>query len=122
MKYALSILCMALLMPASTACGDGQTARMRDLPGRAATVNGWDTFLPDSGVVGDSITAIRLGEVYITYVFGRGILELQRPLEATLEDGHWRVAGTLPPDHLGGVAVVRISRDDGRVLQIVHGL
>lgn len=95
---------------------------MKDIPGQVVTANEWRTFRPDSGVVGDSITAIQLGEVYISHIFGASILKLQLPLEARLEGEHWRVNGVLPPNHLGGVAVVRISREDGRIIQIFHGL
>ena len=112
----------ALLLLGVAACRQEEPIRMKEIPGHVVTANDWKTFRPDSGIVSDSIAAIQLGEVYISHIFGSGILKLQLPLQATLEGDHWRVNGVLPPNHVGGVAVVRISREDGRILQIMHGL
>ncbi len=46
----------------------------------------------------------------------------EQPYVATLKDGVWTVTGTLPRQYnLGGVAMARISKRDGRILFVLHG-
>jgi hypothetical protein len=87
-------------------------------------------YKPASGYVPDSKTAIRIAEAVLDPVYGNKHIESERPFTATLKDGVWTVTGTLHcPDATGGstiscdggVAEVRISKDDARVLYMMHG-
>lgn len=80
-------------------------------------------------VVPDAETAVKIGEAVLIPVYGKKIVEAEEPFSAKLTAGVWVVSGTLrcPDGHggmttncVGGVAVVRISKKDGRVLSIVH--
>ena len=85
---------------------------------------------PASGYVPDSKTAVKIAEAVLIPVYGEKQIESERPLTATLKNGLWTVTGTLRcPDSKGGtatscdggVAEVRISKDDARILYMLHG-
>ena len=78
------------------------------------------SFQPKAGVVPDEQTAIRIAEAILLPIYGEKIINSERPLRASLRGGVWMVQGTLPKGFNGGTAVMRLSRDDGRVLFITH--
>ena len=69
--------------------------------------------------VPDEATAIRIAEAVWLPIYGKGIY-YSRPFRPELVKDVWIVAGSLPKDSQGGVPIAKISRDDGRVLQVVH--
>ena len=82
-------------------------------------------YKPESGYVPDTITATKIAEAVLIPVYGEKKIESERPLTAKLKDGVWIVTGTLrcPDGNVcdGGVADVRISKDDARILDMSHG-
>ena len=87
-------------------------------------------YAPPAGYVPDAKTAVNVAEAVLIPVYGKKQIESERPFTATLKDGVWTVAGTLRcPDGKGGVttlcdggvAVVRIAKQDARVLYMLHG-
>jgi hypothetical protein len=78
-------------------------------------------YVPPAGIVPDAVTATRVAEDLLVPVYGRAIIDKEKPLRATLDSGAWTVRGTLPAGRLGGVAVIKISKSDGRVLYMMHG-
>jgi hypothetical protein len=87
-------------------------------------------YKPPSGYVPDSKTAVKIAEAVLVPVYGEKHTQSERPFTATLKDGVWTVTGTLRcPDGKGGVttscdggvAEVRISKDDARILYMMHG-
>jgi len=106
---ALAVLVLAALPAAAVA---------QQHPGRG--------YVPPRGVVPDSATAVRLAETILVPIYGAAAVSGQRPFGAKLVGGVWEVTGSLPSapegyESVGGVAVVRIARDDGRILYIEHG-
>ena len=82
-------------------------------------------FKPKEGYVPDSTTAVKVAEAALIPVYGKRQIESEEPFNATLKDGVWIVRGTLPcPDPQtvckGGVAEVKISKDDARILSMIH--
>lgn len=84
---------------------------------------------PKDGFVPNSATAEKIAEAVLSPVYGEKKIESERPFTAKLKDGVWTVSGTLrcPGGHggsttqcTGGVAVVQISKDDGRVISMNH--
>jgi len=59
------------------------------------------------------------------FFYGEKTIDEERPLMAELHDGIWVVEGTFKcpgGEHCkGGVAVIEISKDDGRILRVSHG-
>jgi len=87
-------------------------------------------YQPPSGYVPDSTTAVKIAEAVLAPVYGEKHIESERPFTATLKNGVWTVTGTLHcPDGKGGttmvcdggVAEVRISKDDARISFMSHG-
>jgi hypothetical protein len=86
-------------------------------------------YKPPDGYVPDSTTAIRVAEAVLVPIYGKKQIDSELPLNAELKDGVWTVTGTLHcPDRKGGdtgacdggVALVRISKTDARILSMTH--
>jgi hypothetical protein len=84
---------------------------------------------PAGGFVPDSKTAVKIAEAVLTPVYGEKQIKSEEPFVAELKNDVWTVHGTLHcPDSkggtttscAGGVAVVEISKSDGRILSMVH--
>jgi hypothetical protein len=87
-------------------------------------------YKPAAGFVPDSKTAIAIAEAVLIPVYGKEQIESERPFTSTLKEGVWTVAGTLHCSDgkggittlcVGGVAVVKIARHNGRILYMMHG-
>jgi hypothetical protein len=88
------------------------------------------SYKPEQGYVPNSTSAVQIAEAVLIPVYGKKVIESERPFNAELRDGVWTVSGTLRcPDgkrgtttHCnGGVAVVTISKADARILSMIHG-
>lgn len=82
------------------------------------------------GPVSDGETAIKIAEAALIPVYGKKHIRSEEPFVAELKDDIWAVHGTLRcPDGkggttalcVGGVAMVKISKADGRIISMVHG-
>ena len=79
-------------------------------------------YVPPNGFVPDSGTAVRVAVAVWIPIYGASQIRSEQPYVATLKDGVWTVTGTLPRQYnLGGVAMARISKRDGRILFVLHG-
>lgn len=79
------------------------------------------SVMPEQGLVPDSATAIKIALAVWEPIYGAERLARQRPYRASLQDGVWYVAGTLPVNRLGGTAEAEISQTNGAVLRVSHG-
>lgn len=79
------------------------------------------TYTPSDGYVPNAITAISIAEAVLIPIYGKEEIERQKPLQATLTEGIWKVRGTLPEEMMGGVAEVDISKRSGEILRVTHG-
>lgn len=80
--------------------------------------------------VPDSATAVSLAEKALSRVYGKKLIQSERPFNASLVDGTWHVTGTLRCKDkkgnvvtdacVGGVAMADIRQSDGRVLRTGH--
>jgi hypothetical protein len=97
----------------------------------AALCQSAPSYKPASGFVPDSKTAIAIAEAVLIPVYGEKHIEGERPFTTTLRHDVWTIEGTLyctdgkgevrATDCAGGVAVVKISKIDGRILYMLHG-
>jgi hypothetical protein len=83
-------------------------------------------YRPKQGYVPDSATAVKIAEAVLIPVYGKEHIESEEPFTAKLKNEVWTVQGTLHcPDGkancFGGVAEVQISKDDARILSVIHG-
>jgi NTF2 fold immunity protein len=77
-------------------------------------------YAPAAGFVPDSQTAIRIAVAVWTPIYGERQIMSEQPFVATLANGVWTVTGTLPRGSLGGTAVAKIAKADGRILFVQH--
>jgi len=86
-------------------------------------------YTPNGGFVPDSQTAVKIAEAVLIPVYGEKQIRSEEPFTAELKGVVWTVGGTLrcpdgkggfTTDCDGGVAVVKLSKTDGRVLFMLH--
>ncbi len=77
-------------------------------------------FIPKEGFVPDKKTAMAVAEAVLIPIYGKKQIESEKPLRANLKDGIWTVTGTLPDGWVGGVAVVKLSKQDARIIDVIH--
>jgi hypothetical protein len=68
---------------------------------------------PPDGYVPNADTAILIALAVWLPTYGKARIDRQAPYRAELNGGIWTVRGSLPPDHVGGVALAEIAKDDG---------
>ena len=78
------------------------------------------TYKPKEGYVPDAATAIKIAEAVWIPIYGEETLKDERPFTAHLVNGVWIVQGTLPDGWLGGTAYAEISKETGRILNVIH--
>jgi len=88
-----------------------------------------DGYVPRSGFVPTAGVAIHIVEAVLVPVYGRSVVTSERPFHATLEGGAWIVKGTVPcagapPGAVcaGGNTEIWISKDDGKILYMIHSM
>jgi hypothetical protein len=88
------------------------------------------TTRPKHAPVPDGEAAIARAEAVLIPIYGKKQIEGERPFTASLKGDVWTVWGTLhcpdgkgglTTDCLGGVAVVKIAKGNGRILHMEHG-
>jgi hypothetical protein len=75
----------------------------------------------NSAVVPNETTAIQSALAALVPIYGQENIERQKPFRASLSGDVWIVEGSLAPEYVGGVAVVKISKIDGRIVSVAHG-
>jgi hypothetical protein len=85
------------------------------------------TYPPKDGYIPNSVTAIKVAEAVLTPVYGEQQVVSERPFNATLVNGVWKVTGTLycpgaaGSECDGGVAEMDITKADARIVSMSHG-
>lgn len=77
-------------------------------------------FIPKEGFVPDKETAIAVSEAVLIPIYGKKQIESEKLLRKNLKDDIWTVTGTLPEGWVGGVAVVKLSKQDARIIDVIH--
>ncbi len=82
-------------------------------------------YAPPKGFVPDSATAVRIAVAVWIPIYGERQIMSEQPFVATLKDSVWTVTGSLPrppagAEVVGGTAMVRIAKRDGRILFLWH--
>ena len=82
------------------------------------------SYQPEQGYVPDAATAVAVAEAVWIPIYGKKILDSEKPFVAVLNGDIWTVRGTFHSTHKdarGGVAIAEISRIDARILRVSHG-
>jgi hypothetical protein len=92
------------------------------LPGCAKTsLQSDETYRPPNGYVPDEATAIAIAVAVWTPIYGKEKILSEKPFVARLDGDVWSVHGTLREGWIGGTAEAEISKEDGRILSVMHG-
>jgi NTF2 fold immunity protein len=76
---------------------------------------------PKDGFVPDEATAAKIGEAAAIAQYGEPRIAGERPFHARLFGDTWIVKGTLHPEGaLGGTAVIKVRKVDGKILFLIH--
>jgi hypothetical protein len=81
---------------------------------------------PSGGYVPDAITAVKIAEAVLMPVYGEQKIASERPFTAKLDGDVWTVDGTLYCGDGkigtcdGGAARVKLSKNDARILFMIH--
>lgn len=76
---------------------------------------------PKDGFVPDESTAVKIGEAAAIAQYGEAQISGERPFHARLYGNTWIVKGTLHPQGaLGGTAVIKVRKTDGRIVFLIH--
>lgn len=80
-----------------------------------------NTKPPITNLVPDEKTAVAIAIAVLIPIYGRRQIAQEMPFRAKLNGDVWRVEGSLPWGYVGGVAEIEISKEDARVISIIHG-
>ena len=78
-------------------------------------------YKPKDGYVPDAKTAVRIAEAVLIPIYGAKQIDSEKPLTGKLNGDIWIVTGTLPSGMVGGVAEVKISKQTGEIVGLIHG-
>jgi hypothetical protein len=83
-------------------------------------------YVPEEGFVPNEDVAIKIAVAVWEPIYGADHIATEKPYRATLDKGVWSIRGSLPKAKKGGtvkggVAEAKISKADGRILQVCHG-
>lgn len=80
-------------------------------------------FVPKNGYVPDEKTAIAVAEAVLAPIYGEQKIVHERPFHATLDSKRivWTVEGSIPSGSVGGVAIIKLQKQDGRIISVTHG-
>lgn len=76
--------------------------------------------IPKKGFVPDKETAEKIALAVWLPIYGRNIYNEAPYRVKLLENEIWLVKGTLPKGTLGGVAIIKIQKKDGKILMVAH--
>lgn len=77
-------------------------------------------YIPKSGYVPDSRTAILISEAVLTPIYGKHVIDKEKPFTAKRVRAIWIVTGSLKKGFVGGVARIEIDSATGKILRVTH--
>ncbi len=80
-----------------------------------------NTKPPITNLVPDEKTAVAIAIAVLIPIYGQRQIWHEMPFRAKLNDDVWHIEGSLPSGYVGGVAEIEISKEDARVIRIIHG-
>jgi hypothetical protein len=82
-------------------------------------------YVPPDGFVPTPQVAAQIAEAILVPIYGRDNITEEKPFKIHLEGDVWIVQGTLPQPTtgritMGGVFMIKISRQTGEILDLIH--
>jgi NTF2 fold immunity protein len=85
-------------------------------------------YVPTAGYVPNEKVAARIAEAVLSEIYGDKQIRKQLPFNVTLKGDVWFVNGYRPSRDFfgriikGGTAKIEISKTDGKILRVIHGV
>ena len=80
------------------------------------------SYEPPDGLVPNGEVAAQIADAIWNPIYGKNVIEAEKPFRVYLENGVWIVRGApLPKGAFGGVAIAEISKKDGKIIRVSHG-
>jgi NTF2 fold immunity protein len=79
-------------------------------------------YTPKEGFLPTKEVALAIAEILLVEVYGNQAIQAQKPFSATLSENIWNIEGKFSGGKFdkGGVARIKLSKLDGRVLYLMH--
>lgn len=83
-------------------------------------------FVPKEGFVPNETVALAIAEAVLIPVYGKSVIDSERPFKVVLKSNVWTITGSVPCDGPpgavcpGGAAELRISKRTGQILFMTH--
>jgi hypothetical protein len=83
-------------------------------------------YVPKEGFVPNETAALAIAEAVLIPVYGKSVIDSERPFKAVLKSNVWTITGSVPCDGPpgavcpGGAAELRISKRTGQILFMTH--
>jgi hypothetical protein len=115
-----TLLLLGVLL-ANGAAQQPKSQRMDEWKALEISLRGAQSVHPKGGFVPDESTAVRIGEAAAIAQYGEKTISEETPFRARLYGDTWMVKGTLHPQGaVGGTAVIKVRKADGRILFMMH--
>lgn len=122
--HKIAGILLLLLFSFLTVCATDQPKQqklMDEWEALQLSLKGAQSIHPKNGFVPDESTAVLIAEAAVKAQYGEKTVSEEQPFHARLYGETWIVKGTLHPHGaLGGTAVVKISKLDGKILFMTH--
>jgi len=79
----------------------------------------FESFYPKDGLVPNERIAFKIAESVLSQIYGKEIIENEKPFSINLENNVWIIEGTLY-SRKGGTAYMEIRKDNGEILKVIH--
>ena len=80
-----------------------------------------EPYTPKEGIIPDEATAVSVAEAVLVPIYGKELVDSEKPFHAKLQKNIWKVTGHMREGRKGGTAELYLQRSDGKVLRIIHG-
>lgn len=110
LKSALISILLAITLSSNAFCAESKKTQVESID-------------PKNGVFNlnlDKENAVKIAEIVLCHIYGKQVLK-ERPWNVEELEKSFLISGTLPPNMLGGVALIEISKVNGQVIRYIHG-
>ncbi len=121
MKYVLSCLILSIML---LACQSKQQVEVKNeyIEGYISSEYQIDTTkLLVKEVIPDAQTALDVALILAKKVYGKEQIEREKPYQVIKRGKYWTVGGSLPKYSVGGVFIVTLKAENGKVVEFYHG-
>jgi hypothetical protein len=121
MKTFWIVFLLLLVLALSNEWASNQEKPMDEWQALQVSLKWAKSIRPKKGFVPDEATAVQIASAVAVAQYGAETISKEEPFSARLYGQTWVVKGTLHPQGaLGGTAVVKVDKRDGRIVFMTH--